>query len=154
MYCPSCGSALKQEMNYCNRCGTDMSVVKGVANSKSLEKSIESITWSIVMATATVLGIMVAVMALMKGFGLGAGAVVIFMALMFLVLLGVDGVLVWQLLRLKDISKEARSASALEGRDTKELSGGRERMLNESRGSIAEGTTRELKPTYEERMVR
>jgi len=64
MYCPSCGVALTKEMNYCNRCGIDLSVIKGSNNSKSLEKSIESIIWSIVLATATVLGIMVAVMAL------------------------------------------------------------------------------------------
>src|SRR5687767_14965858 len=99
MYCPSCGAALAKEMNFCNRCGIDLSVIKGSSNAKSLEKSIESIIWSMVLATATVLGIMVAVMALMKGFQLGGEVVVVFMALMFLILLGVNGVLFWQLLR-------------------------------------------------------
>ena len=110
MYCPSCGAALSREMNYCNRCGIDLSVIKGGNNSKTLEKSIESIVWSIVLATATVLGIMVAVMALMKGFQLGGTVVILFMALMFLILLGVNGVLTWQLLRLNSLAREARSA--------------------------------------------
>lgn len=110
MYCPSCGAALSREMNYCNRCGIDLSVIKGGNNSKTLEKSIESIVWSIVLATATVLGIMVAVMALMKGFQLGGAVVILFMALMFLILLGVNGVLTWQLLRLNSLAREARSA--------------------------------------------
>jgi hypothetical protein len=154
MYCPSCGAALTKEMNYCNRCGIDLSVIKGSHNSKSLEKSIESIIWSIVIATATVLGIMVAVMALMKGFQLGGEVVVLFMALMFLILLGINGVLTWQLSRLNSLAKEARSASPLESRETIALGAKRERTLVEPRMSVTEDTTRILEPTYEERRTK
>ncbi|HVG30234.1 MAG TPA: hypothetical protein VM864_11075 [Pyrinomonadaceae bacterium] len=141
-------------MNYCNRCGIDLSVIKGSHNSKSLEKSIESIIWSIVIATATVLGIMVAVMALMKGFQLGGEVVVLFMALMFLILLGINGVLTWQLSRLNSLAKEARSASPLESRETIALGAKRERTLVEPRMSVTEDTTRILEPTYEERRTK
>jgi len=154
MYCPSCGAALMKEMSYCNRCGLDLSVIKGSSNSKSLEKSIESIVWSIVLATATVLGIMVAVMALMKGFELRGEVVVLFMALMFLTLLGINGVLIWQLLRLNSLAKEARSASQLERLETKELDAKREQVFIEPRVSVTENTTRILEPTYEERRTK
>jgi len=154
MYCPSCGAALMKEMSYCNRCGLDLSVIKGSSNSKSLEKSIESIVWSIVLATATVLGIMVAVMALMKGFELRGEVVVLFMALMFLILLGINGVLIWQLLRLNSLAKEARSASQLERLETKELGAKREQVFIEPRVSVTENTTRILEPTYEERRTK
>ena len=154
MYCPSCGAALAKEMNYCNRCGLDLSVIKGSSNSKSLEKSIESIIWSMVLATATVLGIMVAVMALMKGFQLGGEVVVLFMALMFLILLGINGVLFWQLLRLNSLAKEARSASQLERKEILELDEKREQALLEPRMSVTEDTTRILDPIYEERKTK
>ena len=154
MYCPACGAALTKEMSYCNRCGIDLSVIKGSSNSKSLEKSIESIIWSIVMATATVLGIMVAVMALMKGFRLGGEVVVLFMALMFLVLLGINGVLIWQLLRLNSLAKEARSASLLERHEMKELVATPEPALIEPRMSVTENTTRILEPTSQERRAK
>lgn len=154
MYCPSCGAALTQEMNYCNRCGVDLSIIKGGGNAKSLEKSIESIIWSIVTSTATVLGIMVAVMALMKGFELSGEVVVLFMALMFLVLLGINGVLIWQLLRLNSLAKEARNASQLAKHEAKELGAKREQMLIEPRMSVTEDTTRILEPTYEERRTK
>ena len=154
MYCPSCGAALTKEMSYCNRCGIDLSVIKGSSNSKSLEKSIESIIWSIVMATATVLGIMVAVMALMKGFKLGGEVVVLFMALMFLTLMGINGVLIWQLLRLNSLAKEARSASQLDRHETIELGAQRERELLQPRMSVTEDTTRILDPVYEERKTK
>lgn len=143
-----------KEMSYCNRCGLDLSVIKGSSNSKSLEKSIESIVWSIVLATATVLGIMVAVMALMKGFELRGEVVVLFMALMFLTLLGINGVLIWQLLRLNSLAKEARSASQLERLETKELDAKREQVFIEPRVSVTENTTRILEPTYEERRTK
>ena len=154
MYCPSCGAVLTEEMNYCNRCGIDLSVIKGSNNSKSLEKSIESIIWSIVLATATVLGIMVAVMALMKGFQLGGEVVILFMALMFLILLGINGVLIWQLLRLNSLAKEARSASQLERHEMKELGATREQALIEPRMSVTENTTRILEPTPQERRTK
>ena len=57
MYCPSCGATLIQEMNYCNRCGANLNVIKGSGKSKSLEKSVESTIWSIVGITLSVLGI-------------------------------------------------------------------------------------------------
>jgi hypothetical protein len=154
MYCPSCGAALTKELNYCNRCGIDLSVIKGSSNSKSLEKSIESIIWSIVLVTATVLGIMVAVMALMKGFQLGGEVVVWFMALMFLVLLGINGVLIWQLLRLNSLAKEARNASQIQSHETKELDANSKQALIEPRMSVTENTTRTLEPTYEERRTK
>ena len=154
MYCPSCGAALTNDMSYCNRCGIDLTVIKGGSNAKSLEKSIESIIWSIVLATATVLGIMVAVMALMKGFELGGGVVVAFMALMFLILLGVNGVLFWQLLRLNSLAKEARIASQLQSDETRELGAKREQSFIESPMSVTENTTRILEPTYEERRTK
>ncbi len=154
MYCPSCGAALTKEMSFCNRCGIDLSVIKGSSNSKSLEKSIESIVWSIVLATATVLGIMVAVMALMKGFQLSGEVVVVFMALMFLILLGINGVLVWQLLRLNSLAKEARSATELGRDEVRELAAKREQSFIEPRMSVTENTTRTLEPTYEERRTK
>jgi cytoskeletal protein RodZ len=131
-----------------------LSVIKGSSNSKSLEKSIESIIWSVVLATATVLGIMVAVMALMKGFELRGEVVVLFMALMFLTLLGINGVLIWQLLRLNSLAKEARSASQVERHEIKELGAKRGQALIEPRMSVADNTTRILGPTYEERRTK
>jgi membrane-bound ClpP family serine protease len=141
-------------MNYCNRCGANLNVIKGSGKSKSLEKSVESTIWSIVGITLSVLGIMVAVMALMKGFGLSGEVVALFMALMFLILFGINGLFVWQLLRLNSLAKEARSASQLERDKAKELGAKREQMLDESRMSFTENTTRILEPTYEKRRTK
>lgn len=154
MYCPSCGATLLQEMNYCNRCGINLGLIKGSGSSKSLEKSVESTVWSIVGVTLSMLGMMIAVMALMNGFGLSGEAVVFFMALMFLVLIGIDGLLVWQLSRQNRLAKKARSATQLERSKAAKLNAQPEQLLGEAGMSVTENTTRILEPTYEERRAK
>jgi len=57
---------------------------------------------------------------------------------MFLILLGINGVLIWQLLQLNSLAQEARSASQLERHATLELSAKREQALVEPRMSVTE----------------
>ena len=155
MYCPSCGTALLQEMSYCTRCGTNLDVIKGNGkNSKSFEKSAESTIWSIVGVTLSMLGIMIAVMALMRGFGLSGEVVTVFMALMFLIVFGINGLLFRQFLRLNSFAKESRRATQLEREKASELSAKRELLLVEPAMSVTENTTRTLKPIYEERRTK
>lgn len=155
MYCPSCGVALTQGLSYCNHCGAHLSIVKRDDGApKSFEKSIESTVWAIVGVTATVLGIMVAVMALMIGAKLSREYIVLFMALMFLTLLVVDGVFIWQLLRLNRRAGEARYASQPERLDTKELDARREQALPEPRMSVTEDATQMFEPGYEEQRTK
>lgn len=55
MYCPSCGTLQTAELRYCNRCGANLSALKGLGQPKSLEKSIDKAIWSIVGVTVSVL---------------------------------------------------------------------------------------------------
>ena len=154
MYCSSCGTALTQELSYCNRCGAKLSITKGGGTTKSLEKSIESIMGTIAGTTITMLGIMIAVMALMIGANLGSGFIALFMALMFLMLLGIDGVFIWQLMRLNSRAKEIRNVSEAERLGTKELGSKPEQTLLGPRPSVTEEATRMFEPRYEERKTR
>lgn len=154
MYCPSCGILLTQKLNYCNGCGANLSIGKETVTSKSLEKSIESIIYSIVGITLSLLGIMVAVMALMKGFGLSGGVVVLFMALMFITLLVIDGLLVWRLSSLSSRAKKAKGASELASHAARELENDREQVLLEPKTSVKENTTQLFEPVYVERRTK
>ena len=154
MYCPSCSAALPQELSYCNRCGANLGIIKGSGKSKSSGMSVESMVWAIVAITATVLVFMIPLIALMKEAGLSGSVIASFVALMLLILIGIDGVFVWQLIRLNGRDKEAGSASQLERSDTKELGAQREQALPEPRISVTEDTTRMFEPTYEERRTK
>lgn len=152
MYCSSCGAALPQQLSFCNRCGARLSSTKDGGRPGPGEKSAESVVWSIVGVTLSMLGIMIAVLALMKGFGLGTVAVVVFMSLMFLLLFGVDSILLWQLLRLRRLGKGVVGrASQSDGSDTKVLSAQPGHMLAEPRASVTEDATRLFEAAYEER---
>jgi len=91
---------------------------------------------------------------LMKEAGLSGSVIASFVALMLLILIGIDGVFVWQLIRLNSRAKEAGGASQLERFDTKELGAQREQALLEPRMSVTEDTTRMFEPTYEERRTK
>jgi len=85
---------------------------------------------------------MLAVMALMIGAEISKGFIVLFMSAMFLVLLGIDGLFVWQLTRLRGRAKELARAFQLGNNATGELGASREHGLGP--GSITENTTRVL----------
>jgi hypothetical protein len=92
---------------------------------------------------------MVAVMALMIGAGLSGLTIVLFMAVMFMILLEIDGLFLWQLSRLKTQVNEAVGAVSTNRTEPNELGAKREQGLLEPRMTVTEGTTRAL--TYEER---
>jgi hypothetical protein len=148
MYCPSCGAEQLPDMSFCNRCGAKLSALKKPEEPKSLEKSINSTIWSIAGVTLSMLGVMVAVMAMMIGARLTGSIMILFMALMFLITLGIDGLFLWQLSGLKAQEKESLRINA--GRSaTKELESRQEKLLPEPQLSVTEGTTRSLKPKKE-----
>ena len=61
MFCQSCGMALSQQMRYCNRCGTQLSVpseespAKG-AREKRLDNYLDGLFWITVLGLAFVFG--------------------------------------------------------------------------------------------------
>ncbi|MBC7909391.1 MAG: hypothetical protein H7Y30_02760 [Pyrinomonadaceae bacterium] len=155
MYCPTCGTAMAQELSYCNRCGANLSALKEGGVSKSTAKSVESMVWAIVINTATILGIMIAVMALMMSMRMSQGLITLFMSMMFLLLTVIDGILIWQLFRFTNRAREAADATPPARFDTKELAAQREQQqLIDARESVADETTRRFEPQYEERKAK
>ena len=151
MYCPSCGAALTDGLSYCNRCGASLSISKGNEASKSLENIVMSLVWAIVGVTITLAGIMLGSMPVMKEIGLPQGYILIFVGLMFLTMLAVDGLLFWQIFRLGGRNKEPRGASLVAKLDTNDFDAKREQQRLEPRVSVTENTTRNFEPIYDER---
>ncbi len=155
MFCPTCGTALAQELSYCNRCGANLSALKEGGASKSSGKSVESMVWAIVINTVSILGIMIAVMALMMSMRMSQGLITIFMSLMFLLLTVIDGMLIWHLFSFTNRARETAGATPPARFDTKELAAQREQQqLIDARESVADETTRRFEPQYEERKAK
>src|SRR4051812_47788101 len=101
MYCSSCSVVVAQGLSYCNHCGAKLSSEKGAGLIKASEVKPESLVWAMVAVLVFGFVAIVFLMMAMKMAGLNAGQILAFTILSFLIMLLVEGVFIWQLLRRK-----------------------------------------------------
>lgn len=152
MYCSSCGEAVKPDLSYCNRCGTELGGKERSAT-KPFDISPDSLVWAIVAVSVGGLAILIGLMAVMKESNFSLGLIVVFTALSFLLLLGAASVFIWLLLRSKSGAQGASAIAQARQQVTKELGAAQTHAL-EPALSITEQTTRTLEPLYSERKTK
>lgn len=151
MFCPSCGIGLAQALSYCNHCGANLSAVKGHGEVVPAGKTVNSLVWAIVATTIIVLGMGLGALVLMKDGAIAEGLGSAFVVLCFLTLPVVEGVLIWQLRRLNNATKEARGIAQGKDSTASELDAAQARSLAEPVASVpssTEQTTRAFEPSY------
>jgi len=141
MYCSACGVSLVQDLSYCNHCGAKLAGDKVV---KSSEVKPESLVWGMIAVLVFGLVAVMFLMMAMKMVGLNQAQILAFTIVSFLIMLLVEGVFTWQLLRRKRGAEET-------GDTTKELYAAQARVLPEPVPSVTEHTTRAFEPIYNER---
>jgi len=153
MYCPSCGVSVAQGLSYCNYCGAKLSGAKNDSLIKSSELRAESLIIS-AMVGLFILGLVaitVLVGVLKAVLNLDVELIVGFALLSFLLMLFIEGVLIWRLVHLKRGAEEKGDTAPLKGQETKELDAAQVRSLPEPLPSVTEHTTRAFDPIYNER---
>lgn len=152
MYCSTCGVAVAQDLSYCNYCGAKVNGEKADRVSKSSEVNPQFLLSSMIalfvfglVAITMLIGVMKAVIRLEAGQILG------FAALSFLIMLLLEGLCLWFLLRRHRGAKETGATALEKEKTTKELDAARERLLTEPVPSVTDHTTRTLEPVYRER---
>ena len=153
MFCSSCGVAVTKRLSYCNHCGAKLNGDNDDSLIKSSELKAESLIISAMvrlfvlglLAMAVLIGVMKAIL------GLDPGQILGFAALSFLIMLLIEGVLVWRLARHKGGVEETTSSALSTGPKTKELEGIQAQSLPEGMTSVTDHTTRTLEPIYSER---
>lgn len=153
MYCSSCGVSVAQGLSYCNHCGAKLNGGKGDSLIKTTELRAESLIIS-AMVRLFVLGLLAisVLMGVMKAvLGLNAGQILGFATLSFLIMLLIEGVLIWRLSRRKRGAEATGGTALSKERTTKELDAALARALPEAMPSVTEQTTRTLEPIYSER---
>lgn len=151
MYCSSCGVVVAPGLSYCNYCGAKLTGEKSDNAIKSSEVKPESLVWAMVAVLVFGFVAIVFLMMAMKMVGLNAGQILAFTILSFLIMLLVEGVFIWQLLRRKRGAEETGDTAPSNEQATKELDVARARVLPEAMPSVTEHTTRALEPIYRER---
>jgi hypothetical protein len=147
MYCATCGAALAQGLSYCNRCGA-----RSGADARDADRPRPE---TLVMALVTVfvfgIGAIIGLLAVMKHFGLNDGLINGFMLMVFLLLVALEAVFVWQLAGRRRAAEARGEAIAPKGQTTQELEGVNARTLSDAPPSVTEHATRTFEPAYRER---
>ena len=151
MYCPSCGVPVAQGLSYCNYCGAKLTGEKGDNAIKSSEVKPESLVWGMVAVLVFGFVAIVFLMMAMKMVGLNVGQILAFTIVSFLIMLLVEGVFIWQLLRRKRGAEETGDTVLSKEQARKELEAAQARVLPEAMPSVTEHTTRSFEPIYRER---
>src|SRR3712207_6383860 len=108
MYCSSCGSAVAQNLSYCNRCGAKVGGVKGEPLTESSEVKAESLVGWMVVLLIFGLGAIAALIGVLKRVaGVDLPILLAVTMLSFVLMVVVEGVLIGLLLKGKRGAKEA-----------------------------------------------
>ena len=152
MYCSSCGSAVAQNLSYCNRCGAQVSGAKADGVNKPAESFPEPLINAIAAVFIVGLGAIAGLMAVMKKVvGFDLGIILAITVFSFVLMLVVEGVLIWLLLNGRRGAKGVGATEQLKEHTTREIEERQARMLPEPVPSVTEHTTRAFEPIYSER---
>lgn len=153
MYCPSCGVSVVQPLSFCNHCGAQLGAPKSEDLAK--ESNVPSdLVWAIVAVFVVGLGVIIGLMAVMKNqLNFNPGLILFFTLLSFLLMISVESVFVWLLLRSQKRPGTAELPSANQ-QATKELGEGSPLFLTQPRDSVTDATTRTFEPVPRERQTK
>jgi len=153
MYCSSCGVLVAPGLSYCNHCGAKLNGEKGDSLIKSSEVKPAFLVWGMIaLLVFSLVAITFLIMA-MKMVGLNVGQILAFTILSFLIMLLVEGVIIWQLLHRKREAEDTGGAALSKEQATKEFEATHARLLPEALPSVTEHTTRTLEPLSSERKL-
>ena len=148
MYCSSCGVAVTQNLVYCNHCGAKLNGGNAETRLKSHELQFDSMIMVMMVGLfifgLPAIGVLVGIMKAILHFDFGP--LVAFAFLSFLLLIALEGILIFRLFRRKRSADEP--AVTLRPKNiTKELEA-QSRVASEPVSSVIDHTTRTLDPVY------
>jgi|ERR1051325_83359 ABC-type nickel/cobalt efflux system permease component RcnA len=151
MYCSACGAGVAQGLSFCSQCGAKARAVESDRIAKSSEMKPESLVWAMVAVLVFGFVAIVFLMMAMKMVGLREGPILSFTIMSFLIMLWLEAVFMWQLLRRKRSIENTAEGAVSREQQTKELDAAQARALPEPLPSVTEHTTRSFEPIYNER---
>jgi len=155
MYCPSCGTAMSHELNYCNRCGGDLSFIKGHGATKPPKPPDDPIGEDIFWTTVVGLGLILGGVVAMKALNIWDAFIIAYMILSSLAFIGLYALDFWRFVRFHRGSQRIGTTTArAEKLETKELDTAPAYALPEPLPSITEDATRAFEPSYKQQKTR
>lgn len=154
MYCSSCGTEVKAGLSYCNRCGAEVGPKERSANKLNPSDLPPGLlVCAIVVVTIVGLGAILALLTMLKQSPELWGVIMAFSMLSVLLILAIESLFIWLLLRPKTDAKGAADPGQLRGPALRELDPGQMHMLHKPTVSVTEHTTRTLEPLQSQQEV-
>ena len=150
MYCSSCGTSVSPDLSYCNRCGAVLNA-SDLESSEKLVGPQESLVFFLIATTILGIGAVIGLMAVMKEVVHFSNELILPLTLLtFLIILGVDSVIVYLLLRR---TRKAGPPQRSQQKEliTNQLRDRASRELPEPSFNITDHTTHTLEPAVRKR---
>ncbi|MET0754111.1 MAG: zinc ribbon domain-containing protein [Pyrinomonadaceae bacterium] len=149
MFCSACGAEVSPDLNFCNRCGKELT--GGIKQSAT---EIESFIWAIVGITIGGIGVIIGLMAVMKNvIGFDTDVIMIVTLLSFFMLVIADVAFITLLLKRSGALNKSKRNNTLKQAEIQKLvempaASSVRAALNESTlpPIVTEDTTRNLEP--------
>lgn len=154
MYCSSCGAAVAGGLSYCNHCGARLGGEKGEGKASELKAESMIISAMVGLFVLGLLAIAVFVGVMKAVLGFHEPLLIAFTMLSFIIMLLVEGVLVWRLPSRRRGAERLRGEALPGGPATQELDAAHARVLPEPVPSVTEEATRTLEGAYRGRQPR
>ncbi|HEX8265376.1 MAG TPA: hypothetical protein VF596_08225 [Pyrinomonadaceae bacterium] len=149
MYCSSCGTALTQNLIYCNRCGAKLSDAAKDDGSRASEIPPAMLVCAMVATFVFGMAAVAAFLSVAKG---GDPIGIVVLALTFLLILVLESIFTWLLFRGKKVVKAVSAPNQLDEQPRKELyTAPAAGMLADPIPSVTEQTTGLLEPVQRDR---
>ncbi|HVF90414.1 MAG TPA: zinc ribbon domain-containing protein [Blastocatellia bacterium] len=155
MYCSSCGGAVTQSLIYCNHCGARLKAEKVDSLVKTTEARADGMIMSAMVGLfiLSLPAICLLIVVMRNGLGLNKGEILPFVILSFIIMLLLEGVLLWQLSFRKRGTEGLGGTERVKGQTTKELNEAKARMLPGQPLSVTEHTTNLLETADKDRQM-
>jgi hypothetical protein len=149
MFCPSCGVALSQHLQYCNRCGAQLATTTEAVVKKA-EKRLDDYLEGLFWLTVFGLGLILGGIALMQKLQVGLGLMIAYMVLSTAAFAVNFWLNLREALRITRSSQETKGTALPEQRSTSELGPMNAQAVLGAAPSVTEHTTRELESISKE----
>jgi len=152
MFCPSCGLEYAQKLNYCKRCGIELSLPSSGGEFKGRRPRLAGIFWAISVFGLCGIGLAFIVLLTLARLGVRGDEMLMPFGFSLMAVFGIAGLLVWQLSRLITASQQQLIHSAnFERPAVKEYQPAQITAAPETAPSVIEHTTRQFgTPVYKE----
>ena len=144
MYCSSCGASVPPGLSYCNRCGADLRSKENETPKRSTPSPNILVAGIVVVTTLGLFAVIMLMGVMSEVLHASHGLINGFAVLTFLLLLLVDALFAWLLLRSKKSPGETTGVVQLREEIRAELHAAQTSGFAQPAGSVTDHTTRTL----------